>query len=449
MHPVKEIVVRHKKGEPVGMYSVCSAHPFVIEAAVRRAVRDQSFLLVEATSNQVDQFGGYTGMRPADFARMVRGLAQRGGLPDERLILGGDHLGPNVWRHLEAETALENAKEQIAAYVRAGFSKIHLDASMPLKGDRANGSRPLDAETVARRSALLCQAAEEAARELPDGHPKPVYVIGTDVPVPGGATDALETLRITPVDEVRETIRATKQAFFRHNLQEAWQRVVAVVVQPGVEFGEETVIDYQPEKAGALSAFIETQKNLIYEAHSTDYQSRHNLRRMVEDHFAVLKVGPALTFALREALFALSFIEDELAALHPGQTPSNLRRVLDEAMTANPTHWQRHHRGTAARIALARRYAFSDRIRYYWPQENVRRAVNRLFENLREWQIPVTLISQYLPEGYRAVRHNAIENTPDALAFCKIDRVLSDYAFATGMTAVDPTKIVATTMETV
>jgi len=93
-----EAIQRHKSGEQSGVTSVCSAHPLVIEAAIRQAVVDRTFALIEATSNQVDQFGGYTGMRPIDFRDLVLEIADRSGLPRDRVVLGGDHLGPNSWR---------------------------------------------------------------------------------------------------------------------------------------------------------------------------------------------------------------------------------------------------------------------------------------------------------------------------------------------------------------
>ena len=130
-----DIVERHKSGEAVGIYSVCSAHPLVIEASVLQALDDDGYLLVEATSNQVDQFGGYTGMKPRDFRRLVLDLARRHGLPEDRIVLGGDHLGPNRWQERPAEEALSYAGDLVASYVAAGFTKIHLDCSMPCADD--------------------------------------------------------------------------------------------------------------------------------------------------------------------------------------------------------------------------------------------------------------------------------------------------------------------------
>ena len=113
-----------------GIYSICSAHPWVLAAAMKQALADDTPLVIESTSNQVDQFGGYTGMKPADFVRFVHTIAGRAGLSRDRLILGGDHLGPNAWRGLPARDAMQRAEALIDAYVAAGFVKIHLDTSM-------------------------------------------------------------------------------------------------------------------------------------------------------------------------------------------------------------------------------------------------------------------------------------------------------------------------------
>ncbi len=441
-HALQEIIERHKKGMPVGVYSVCSANPFVLRAAARQAKESDSYLLVEATSNQVDQYGGYTGMKPADFALMVRRIATECALPEERLILGGDHLGPNRWRHLNPEEAMARAREQIKCYVEAGFSKIHLDASMPLKGDSSKSGSPLSAELVAQRSADLCVVAEEAARNFSKRELKPVYVIGTDVPVPGGAVGSLETVRITPVEEVKEVLQQTQEAFFSKGLQDAWERTIAVVVQPGVEFGNDHIADYQREYARELKQFIEAEPQFVYEAHSTDYQNREALRAMVEDHFVILKVGPALTFALREAVFALSFMEDILAEGNRALKPSNMRKVLDRAMLRNPEYWQKHYGGTKAEKALARRFSFSDRIRYYWPEPEVQQALQKLLSNLRVFLPPLSLISQFMPAEYEALRRREIELDPETLIDHKIRSVLKDYVFATSSNTAEGNSVV-------
>ena len=104
---MKEIIARHKSGEHIGICSVCSAHPLVIEAALRFDLESDRKVLIEATSNQVNQFGGYTGMQPADFRDFVYQIANEVGFPHERIILGGDHLGPNCWQQENADAAME------------------------------------------------------------------------------------------------------------------------------------------------------------------------------------------------------------------------------------------------------------------------------------------------------------------------------------------------------
>ncbi len=118
-----------------GITSICSAHPLVIEAALLEGVATGTDVLIEATCNQVNQDGGYTGMTPADFRRFVEEIATRVGFDTRRLILGGDHLGPNPWKHLPAEEALAKSDVMIDAFVRAGFTKIHLDTSMGCAGE--------------------------------------------------------------------------------------------------------------------------------------------------------------------------------------------------------------------------------------------------------------------------------------------------------------------------
>ena len=130
-------------------------------------------------------------MKPADFRDFVHRIADRVGLSGDRIVLGGDHLGPNAWQALSADEAMARAEVLIEDYVRAGFRKIHLDCSMSCADDPA----PLSDETIARRAARLCAVAERAHART--GGEPPVYVIGTEVPVPGGAAEELDTLAVT------------------------------------------------------------------------------------------------------------------------------------------------------------------------------------------------------------------------------------------------------------
>lgn len=421
-HPVSEIISVHKSGTTRGIYSVCSSNEYVLQASLEQAREDGTFLLVEATCNQVNQYGGYTGMVPRVFAEFMTRLADQADFPREKLILGGDHLGPTVWGRETGDAAMGKARALVKEYAEAGFTKIHLDASLSCAGDPV----PLPDETVASRSADLCAVAEEFRRPGIE----PVYVVGTEVPVPGGVQDQDEGLHITEPAEAETTISNARQAFERLHLEEAWERVVALVVQPGVEFGNDFIIDYNREKAGDLSKTIEGYSGMTLEAHSTDYQKKESLRQMVEDNFSILKVGPWLTFAFREAIQALSAIERELISTGHRRTASGIEDVLEKEMTSDPDYWQKYYPGTPDQQYLQRRYSFSDRVRYYWQRPAVDAALDRLFTNLEETGIPLSLLSQYLPSQYESVREGCLVLNPEALARDKVRDVLRIYSYA-------------------
>jgi D-tagatose-1,6-bisphosphate aldolase subunit GatZ/KbaZ len=424
------LVAAQKRGEPRGIYSICSAHPAVLEAGIRQALKDDSPLLIESTSNQVNQYGGYTGLTPADFRAYVNSIAGKSNFPTEWLILGGDHLGPNPWQHEVVVSAMNKARLLMRDCVKAGYTKIHLDASMKCADD--DPDLPLDTAIAAARAAELCAAAETASNESGADQPAPCYVIGTEVPLPGGAQEHEAEVAVTTIEAVQETIELTRREFVRRGLETAWERVTAVVVQPGVEFGDDSLFEYNRPAASQLARFIEADRQLVFEAHSTDYQTREALRAMVVDHFAILKVGPALTFAFREAVFALAMLEAEWLSSHPGIELSDVIRVLDQAMVANPTYWKKYYAGSESRQHFARKYSFSDRSRYYWPQPEVQQALARLLDNLRQYPVPLTLLSQFLPVQYEKVRAGILPNSPSELINDRITAVVADYAYACG-----------------
>jgi len=421
MSAVQSLLAAHRRGENTGLYSVCCSNEQVLLAAMQVARRYDTLLLIEATSNQVDQFGGYTGMTPAQFRDHVLRLARAQAFPIERLVLGGDHLGPNAWQKRPAAEAMAHARDLIAAYVAAGFHKIHLDCSMACADDPT----PLPDELVAARSAELARIAERTAAAA--GLAPPVYVIGTEVPVPGGEASLAGGVAVTTPAAAARTLDIHRQAFAAPDLAPAWERVVAMVVQPGVDFDHSDVQHYDPAAAKDLSRFVETQPRIVFEAHSTDYQTEAALHALVRDHFAILKVGPAATFALREALFALAAIEDELL---PAAECSRLADVLDRCMVEHPAHWRNHYAGDERQLRLLRRYALSDRCRYYWGEPAVQEAVERLVHNLERHAPPLVLLSQYMPAQHDAIVAGELTADPRALVRHKVATRLAEYACA-------------------
>jgi D-tagatose-1,6-bisphosphate aldolase subunit GatZ/KbaZ len=396
--------------------SICTAHPDVLQITVAHAASNDEPVLIEATCNQVNQDGGYTGLTPQAFHDQVSDLAQAAGLKRDRLILGGDHLGPNPWKHLPAQAAMGKAEAMIAAYVRAGFTKLHLDASMGCSGEPA----ALADEIVAERAARLAAVAESVARE--EGSPAPVYIIGTEVPPPGGATAAADRLAVTEPAAALRTVEVHRAIFRRHGLAAALDRVVGLVVQPGVEFGDDGIAVYDAGHARRLSDVLTTLPGIVFEAHSTDYQPRERLRALAGDGFAILKVGPALTFAWREAIYGL----DEIRAVLAGEPPS-VAAAMEALMLDEPKHWQPYYHGGADHVRVERHFSYSDRIRYYWPLPRARRAVAALRDRLGEAPIPGPLISQFLARHYDDVVNGALEPTAGSLIAAAVRSVLDAY----------------------
>jgi len=418
-----EVVERQKAGERVGLIAVCSAHPFVLEAALRE-FKGGAPIIIEATSNQVDQDGGYTGMRPMDFRLQVEEMARGCGLQPSEVVLGGDHLGPNRWRALPGEEAMSKAEILVAEYVAAGYRKIHLDCSYACSDD----PRPLPPSVAIGRTLRLVRRAEELVGAEDEAR-RPRYVIGTEVPAPGGARGGLAESTPTTPEEAAATLRQYRRAFVEDGLGAVWRRVRALVVQPGVEFGEFAVEAYRPERTRELSRVLDAEPGMVFEAHSTDYQGRELLAAMVRDHWAILKVGPALTFSLREAVFGLADVEAELVG---ERERSGLKEVLERRMTADSRWWQGYVSGSPTMQRVSRRYSYSDRVRYYWTDVEVEAAVRRLFDNVSNVEVPLPLLRQYLPAQAERVRKGVLTGEPTELVVDHVRDVLKDYVDACG-----------------
>ena len=428
LHPLQEMMLQRRSGKKVGIPSYCTANELALEAILDRAKATGVPALIEATANQVNQFGGYTGMKPQDFMDFVNELAEKVGCAKELIILGGDHLGPLTWCGEPEETAMEKSEELVYQYVKAGFTKIHLDTSMKLADDAVDA--PLSTEVIARRGVRLYQVCMKAYEELKAEKPdalRPVFIIGSEVPIPGGAQEAEEGISVTKPEDFANTVDTYKRIFAENGLADAWSDIIAVVVQPGVEFGDAQIFMYDPEAATELVASLKDYPEIVFEGHSTDYQSPECLRNMVKDGIAILKVGPALTFGLREALFALNMMEREIV---DEDKQSHLIEVVDEVMLANPGNWVKHYHGDDKAKAFARKYSFSDRSRYYMGDPKIVSAIDTMFANLTENEIPWNILHQYMPVQYNKVRDGKLALMPRELAKDGVVQFMEDYEYA-------------------
>ena len=413
---LRDIASRKIKGIP----SLCSSNEMVLEAAIEYARDNGVYLLIECTANQVNQYGGYTGMKPLAFKNFVFDLADGIGLEKENIILGGDHLGPVVFKQKNAVQAMAEAEVLITEFVKAGFEKIHIDTSMRLGDDPAD--QPLRDEAIAQRGARLCKIAEQTYKDTFGRPSELVYVVGSEVPVPGGAqSDHEEKIQVTRPKDFEGTVKTFKRAFDKAHISDVLDRVIAVVVQPGVEFGDDTVHEYDRENAKKLTEKLCDYPGIVFEGHSTDYQTSACLKQMMQDGIAILKVGPELTFAVREGLFALQHIADVVGI------DADFVDTLEKVMQENPSHWKKYYTGTKGELAIKRKYSFSDRWRYYASQEDVKAKAAKLFNSMDNVQYPITLLSQYMPVQYSKVREKVLEKRPYALVKDKVKEVLEKY----------------------
>lgn len=368
---LRNIIAQNRAGRTVAIPSVCSAQPDVLRASIAMAQRLDRQIVVEATSNQVNQDGGYTGITPLEFIGYVHGLADDAGADRERIIFGGDHLGPQAWRSMDAGAAMAKAEVLVRDYVAAGFGKIHLDCSEGCIGDPAQ----LSDDVTAARSAQLARVCSDAGDDL-------LFVVGTEVPPPGGARmDEHAEIPPTHPAAARATLVAHDAAF-----GDLAPLIGGLVVQPGVEFSPTAVHPMPMDRDPHLLDALVDHPNVCLEAHSTDYQDPAVFPRLADLGFAFQKVGPALTFAYREALYALDRLRDPNGALEA---------AMEKVMLADPHQWQGHYSGDSDAVYQQRHFGLADRIRYYWPTPAAQAAVVELKQGFADTIPDATLANVF------------------------------------------------------
>lgn len=409
---LRHIVSANRQGSAAAIPSVCSAHPDVLRASLLRAQTLDRAVVIEATSNQVNQFGGYTGMTPRDFVAAVNQIADDANVDRDRIIFGGDHLGPQVWRSGDAATAMAHAAKMVGDYVAAGFTKIHLDCSEGCAGEPAQVGDSL----AASRAATLAETC------LTMKQSDLTFVIGTEVPPPGGArADEDGDIAATSPIAAEATLQAHRAAFS----DAAWTRVSGLVVQPGVEFSPMQVHHFPMDRDPALRAVMMGWPDICLEAHSTDYQHAAIFPKLAALGFAYQKVGPALTFAYRQAVYAL----DQMQAAAGWGAPQ-IAATLETLMLADPSAWQGHYHGSDDALKIARHFGLADRIRYYWAQPAAQKAVANLRANLEGRALPRPMLWQFFDEAVIARAETLGGISAQTLITAQIQIALDPYFFA-------------------
>lgn len=417
---LRQIIAQNRAGQAVAIPSVCTAHGDVIAASLLLAQSLGQPVVVEATSNQVNQMGGYTGMQPADFVGFVQGIASDAGVDPNTLILGGDHLGPQVWRKLPADQAMRHAVDLVAAYARAGFTKLHLDCSEGCAGEPAQ----LPDAITAQRSATLAKAALVAAPTPP----RLLFVIGTEVPPPGGArADEGGDIPATTPAAAAATLSAHRAAFDAAGIGPSVAQIGGLVVQPGVEFSPTKVHHLPMSRDPALLGALDGWPQVCLEAHSTDYQHPAVYPRLAQLGFAFQKVGPALTFAYRAALYDLDALRRAMGAQHGPSLPD----VMESVMLDAPAQWQGHYTAKTGDLRQLWHFGLADRIRYYWPAPKAREAVAQLFADIAALAPSDAALAPYFSDAEIAFARQSLQKPPQtlgrALAMARVQSALRPY----------------------
>lgn len=413
---LRQIIAQNRAGACVAIPSVCSAHPDVLRASLMLAAELRRALVIEATSNQVNQHGGYTGLRPADFIAQVHALADHAGCAREQVIFGGDHLGPQVWRKGPADAAMARARVMVAEYVSAGFTKIHLDCSEGCAGEAAQVGDALAAARAADLAgAALAASAAPAAL---------MFVVGTEVPPPGGArADDHGAIIPTTAAATAATMAAHRDAFAAAGLGQAVAQIGGLVVQPGVEFSPMEVHALPMDRDPGFGPVLAAWPGLCLEAHSTDYQSPAVYPRLATLGFAFQKVGPALTFAYRAAVYALDTLRQQAG----WASSAPVWEVMEALMLQSPGHWQGHYHAAAGDVRVQRHFGLADRIRYYWPQAAAQAAVAQMLDDLDGRALPAPMLQHGFAPDVMARAMRLGGPLPRALITAQIQTALRPY----------------------
>ncbi len=383
---IQSLIEQNRGGANIGLPCFCSANEMVLRTLFECCAAHDVPIVVEASATQVNQDGGYTGISAADFSRWVSSLSAEFGVADERLVLAGAHLGPMPWSHLSPKDALDNTKNLVKDYAAAGFRKIHLDAPVA-----SNEEQHPDVQILATRTARLCEIAEMHA-PCPD---QLIYVLSSlpSLPAPsiGSSFDVGSAPPATSAEQLNATIAAYQEAFVRQGLRHAWDKVVSIDALPSIGFDHFSVQPLQARSAELLSAEILKHNGLSLSVSSADYQSSSDLSTLVENQFFFLKAGPELTFKMREAIFALATIAQQIS----GTGTPDIIAALDTAISKYPNDWAPYFTGDIATRKQLHHYSFSDRLRYYWNFPDVRSQLLKFMMNLDTIKLPDSLVSQH------------------------------------------------------
>tara|TARA_B100000767_G_C19718103_1_gene515916 strand:+ start:141 stop:1364 length:1224 start_codon:yes stop_codon:yes gene_type:complete len=339
--------------------SFCTANFDVIESIFYYCLINKFPCLIECTSNQVNQDGGYTFTTPKLFVKKINKLRKKIKLNKSQLFLGGDHLGPLPWKNNTNKTALKKSIKLINNFLNEKFDKIHIDTSIKCKNDQLiNNEIIFDRTCKILNSPIIKKKIDNK-----------FLVIGTEVPLSGSDDD--KKVIITSMKKIK--IEALKFQNLLVNLK-LKKKIFGLVIEPGMKYMNSSI------KKPIFTKFLNKKKfskanDFVFEAHSTDYQPKKILLNLVDNNFKFLKVGPELTYNYSRSLFFMNKIENKFFK----NPTSDIKKNILLSMKEKNKYWKEYYDKNNDLLLLNSKL---DRSRYYLNTKNVENSIRILKNNI-------------------------------------------------------------------
>lgn len=321
-------------------------------------------MLIETTSNQVNQFGGYSKNQPKDFIKKINKLIKSVKINKKFIYFGGDHLGPLPWKKNRSSLALKNSINLIDLYLKANYQKIHIDTSIRCKDDNSLTNK----EIFERTEYILKNIQNKKILK------KVFFVFGSEVPLAGG--NDIQKIKITENNKIITEYQNFSKLLKSEKLS---TKDFALVIEPGMKFKNHSITEPRLKNFEIKKKF--SKKNKFYfEAHSTDYQYLKILKKLVKNNFKILKVGPELTFNLVKSFLFMEQVQKKYY-----KSKNNFKEIILKKMFLNNVYWRDYFKKNGKRKLEKKLInSFFDRTRYYLDNKDVINSIKTLEININK-----------------------------------------------------------------
>ncbi len=344
--------------------SFCTSNIFVLKSLLHFCKYKNLPALIETTSNQVNQYGGYSGNKPKDFIKKINNLIKKIKFNKKNIFYGGDHLGPLPWMKSKSVTALAKSIKLIDLYLKNNYIKIHIDTSI-----KCNDDKFLTTKEVFLRTKYILRKLKKK-----NNLKKIFLVFGTEVPLSGG-NDSKKIIP-TALKQIKEEYLNFSALLKSENLP---TDNFGLVIEPGMKFMDRSITKPYLNNFKQKKSFSKKNK-FIFEAHSSDYQNFSTLKKLVKNNFKILKVGPELTFNLFKSFLFMEQIEKKNC-----HSKSNFKKIILDTMFKNKDHWKNYFNHLSKKkLSNNITNSFFDRTRYYLDEKKVSNCITNLQLNINK-----------------------------------------------------------------